>query len=149
MTITVSSRALDDRVAADLTRTKRAPIPVARIIHPHTRVKNDICPRARTRAFRKSTTSKSKRVMCHFTPPSNERQWRVLLLDQNHGEVRVRIMRCIGGTFRNPALEGRRWCRGKCRCGIRLASGVNGSYRVRQAELQLRRRGRYGCILRT
>ena len=35
------------------------------------------------------------------------------LLDQNHGEVRIRIVRCVWGTFWNPALERRRWGRRK------------------------------------
>ena len=114
----------------------------------------------RTNAFRKSTTSTSKRAMCRFTAtatanrhrhrpaPPDDPLRRVSLLYQNHGKVRIRIMRRIGGTFRNPALEGRRWCRWKCRCGVRLAGGIDGSYGVGQAEL-LHMCGRYGCILRT
>jgi hypothetical protein len=50
-------------------------------------------------------------------------------LDQNHGEVRIRVVRRVRGTLGNPALERRRRRRWECRRGISLASGVDGTYR--------------------
>jgi len=50
----------------------------------------------------------TKRKMLRLLPSRH-----ASLLDQNHGEVRVRIMRCVRGTLGNPALKGGRWRRRK------------------------------------
>jgi hypothetical protein len=73
-------------------------------------------------------------------------QKQTALLDQDHGEVRMGIMRCIRGTLGNPALVGSWWGRRKRRRGICLAGCVDGTYGLRKVKL-LRGRGRYGCSI--
>jgi len=70
----------------------------------------------------------------------------IALLDQDHGEVRIWIMRCIRGALGDPALVGRRWGRRKCGRAIHFAGCADGAYGFREVKL-LWGRSRHGSSI--